>query len=281
MLSMVMVNASPRVSVRRLIAVSMSPMSAVRVAMRWSAWVTLRQSASVAVVGAFGAFQPGQVGVGFGFVHQQGVAGGQGLDLVVGQGGVTDVLDFADIEAAAHDLGDEPGLAFDGLPHIAVERFFGYISQDADFRVMVAVAQDAALALGDVGRPPGAVQVVQRDGAELDVGADAHLLGATDQDSDGPGAAGGEQLALVPVGFRVVHEPDGLARHALVGELVAESVVDVPVVAWGCRCRRTRAGGCRGWERPARPGPGRCRRGGLATARQSGRQRPRSSLGRS
>ena len=100
-----------------------------------------------------------------------------------------------------------------------------------DFGVVVALAQDAAFALGDVGGPPGAVEVVQGDGAELDVGADAHLLGAADQDGDGSGAAGGEQFSFVPVGFRVVDEPDGLARQAATGELVAEFVVDVPVVA--------------------------------------------------
>jgi len=43
----------------------------------------------------------------------RGVPGGQGLDLAVGQGGVADVLDLADVQPAPHDLGDEPGFAFD------------------------------------------------------------------------------------------------------------------------------------------------------------------------
>src|SRR5208337_3148889 len=180
-----------------------------------------------------GAFEPGQLGVGFGLVHEQGVPGGQGLDLAVGQGGVTDVLDFADVEASPHDLGDEPCFAFDGLPHVAVEAAFGDVAEDLHFVVVVALAQDAALALGDVGGPPRAVEVVQGDGAELDVGPDAHFLGAAEQDGDGPGAAGGEQLAFVPVGFRFVHEPDGVPGYAAGGELVAEFVVDVPVVAGG------------------------------------------------
>ena len=55
---------------------------------------------------------------------------------------------------------------------------------------------------------------MQGDGAELDVGADAHLFGAADQDGDGPGAAGGEQLAFIPVGLRFVHEPDRFAGQA-------------------------------------------------------------------
>ena len=171
--------------------------------MRWSAWVTLWRSASWLRWWARSArSRRVSSASASAFVHQQRVAGGEGLDLVVGQGGVADVLDLADVQAAAHDLGDEPGFALDGLPHVAVEGFFGDVPQDLDFGVVVALAQDAAFALGDVGGPPGAVEVVQGDGAVLDVGADAHLLGGADQDGDGPGAAGGEQLALVPVGLR-------------------------------------------------------------------------------
>ena len=103
------------------------------------------------------------------------------------------------------------------------------------FGVVVALAQDAAFALGDVGGPPGAVEVVQGDGADLDVGADAHLLGGADENGDAAGAAGGEQLALVPVGLRLVDEPDRLARQPAAGELVAEFVVDVPAIAGGAQ----------------------------------------------
>ena len=133
-----------------------------------------------------------------------------------------------------HYLVDEPGLAFEGLPHVAVEGPFGDIPDDLDLGVEVALPQDAAVALGDVGGPPGCVQVVQGDGPVLHVGADAHLLGRTDQDSDPPGPAGGEQLGLVPVGLGFVDEPDRLRGQAAGNELVAELVVGVPV-----RPRRT------------------------------------------
>jgi len=78
----------------------------------------LGEGVAVAVVGPFQALQAGEVGVGAGLVQDPGVAGGQGLDLAVGQGGVADVLDLADVQGAAHDLRDEPGLAFDGLPQV-------------------------------------------------------------------------------------------------------------------------------------------------------------------
>ena len=94
--------------------------------------------------------------------------------------------------------------------------------------VEVSLPQDAAVALGDVGGPPGRVQVVQGDGPVLDVGADAHLLGGADQDGDPAGPAGGEQLRLVPVGLGLVDEPDRLRGQAAGDELVAELVVGVP-----------------------------------------------------
>ena len=191
------------------------------------------QRVLVAGVGAFGALQAGQGGVGFGFVHQQRVAGGEGFDFAVGQGGVADVADLAGVEAAADDLADEPGLAFEGLPGVAVEAGLGHVPVDLDLGVEVALAQDAAFALGDVGGPPGGVEVVQGDGPVLHVGADAHLLGGADQDGDAAVAAGGEQLGLVPVGLGFVDEPDRVAGHAAGGELAAELVVDVPAVAGG------------------------------------------------
>ena len=125
------------------------------------------------------------------------------------------------------------GLAFEGLPHVAVEGPFGDVPDDLDLGVEVALAQDAAVALGDVGGPPGRVQVVQGDGAVLDVGADAHLLGGADQDGDPAGAAGGEQLGLVPVGLGLVDEPDRLVGQAAGDELVAELVVGVPAGSGG------------------------------------------------
>jgi hypothetical protein len=90
---------------------------------------------------------------------------------------------------------------------------------------------DAAFALGDVGGPPRGVEVVQGNGAVLDVGAD--LLCRPDQDGDMPGAAGSEQASEVGVGLGLVDEPDSLVRHAAADELVAEFGVDVPVLARG------------------------------------------------
>jgi hypothetical protein len=49
--------------------------------------------------------------------------------------------------------------------------------------VLVALAQGAAVALFDVGRPPGGINVV-RDQAALDVGADPGAWRGRDEDDD-------------------------------------------------------------------------------------------------
>src|SRR5664279_4040163 len=56
-----------------------------------------------------------------GFVEEERVTRCDGLHLPVGQGGVADVLHDAGVEAAAHDLVDEPGFTFHGLPGVGVE----------------------------------------------------------------------------------------------------------------------------------------------------------------
>lgn len=71
---------------------------------------------------------------------------------------------------------------------------------------------------------------MQRDGAGLDVGADAHLLGRADEDGGVAGAGCGEEAGLLYVGFRLVHVPDLLGGDATMHELVPHLVVGVPPV---------------------------------------------------
>ena len=74
-----------------------------------------------ALPGALEAVKAGDFGVDLGFVEDQRVAGGERFDLGEAEGVLADVLDLADVEAAAHDLVDEPGFALDGLPAVGVE----------------------------------------------------------------------------------------------------------------------------------------------------------------
>jgi hypothetical protein len=154
------------------------------------------ESVLVVVVGTFEAGEPGDVSVDGGLLQHERVTGGEGLDLREGEGLVADVVDVAIGQVAAGDLGDERGLPFEGLPHVGVEAALGDVAQDADLGVLVALAEDAAVALFDVGGSPRSVEVVHGDGAGLDVGADAHGLGGADEHRDGAVPARGEELGL-------------------------------------------------------------------------------------
>ena len=120
-----------------------------------------------ALPGALHAAQPLDLGVDLGLLEDQRVAGRDRLELGEADHVLADVLDLADVQAAAHELVDEPGLALDRLPHVGVERPFGDVPVDPDGRVLVALAQDSPVALGDVRWPPRNVDVVQGDRPRL------------------------------------------------------------------------------------------------------------------
>jgi len=119
------------------------------------------------------------------------------------------------------------------LPAVGVEAALDDVAVDGDFGVLVTLPQDAAFALLEVGWAPGAVQVVQRDRAGLDVGPYAHFDGAADQYLDVTGSGCGEQLSLFFVVSGLVDEPDPCRWDAGCDELAAQFVVDVPAVLLG------------------------------------------------
>ena len=69
----------------------------------------------------------------------------------------------------AHDLLDEPGLGFEGLPHIGVERAFGDVAVNFHFGIEIALAEDSPLALLDVARSPGRVEMMECAKAALHI----------------------------------------------------------------------------------------------------------------
>jgi len=66
-------------------------------------------------------------------------------------------------------------------------------ADDRDLVVLIPLPDAPPVSLFDVGRPPWAVEVVQRYRPGLDVGADAHPLGRADQDADRRGGARGDR----------------------------------------------------------------------------------------
>ena len=91
--------------------------------------------------------EPADFGVDPDLFHDRRVARGDRLDLGVGERPAIEVLGGAHRDAAGHHLLDEAGLRLQGLPHVGVERAFRDIAVDPHFRVEVALAQDAPLAL--------------------------------------------------------------------------------------------------------------------------------------
>ena len=172
--------------------------------------------------------QSGQLGVGTRLLQDEGVAGSQGLDLGVGQGGVAHVVHLPTGDIAAQDLMDERCLALDGLPAEHVEGTLGHIAGDGHLGVLVALTDGTALPLGDVGGPPRAVHVVQRAETALDVGAHPHLLGGADEHRHPPVTAAGEELGLGLVVAGLVDETDAPRRHPPRHQLVAEFAIHAP-----------------------------------------------------
>ena len=170
----------------------------------------------------------GQLVVDARFLEDERVPAGERLDLGVRQGGLTDVFDFTAVDAAGHHLVNESSFALDGLPGEDVEAALGDVPVVAHLRVLVALPEGPAVTLRQVGRPPGAVEVVQGAEARLDVGTDSHLFGGADQHSDPALSKGGKQLSLGLVVLGLVDEPDHVLGNAAGDQLPAQLGVGVP-----------------------------------------------------
>ena len=85
-----------------------------------------------------------QFRIGFGKRQYGWVARCNRLDLGIGKFLAADVFGTAGGVVAGYHLADEPGLGFQRLPHVSVERSFRNVAIDCHFLVFVALAQDAA-----------------------------------------------------------------------------------------------------------------------------------------
>jgi hypothetical protein len=128
--------------------------------------------------------EPGHFRVHAGLFDDQRVARSQRLHFGIRQRRQLHVFQRADALVALHHLGDETRLGLQCLPHVAVETAFRDVAEDLHVLALIALAQDAPLALFDVAGTPGRIEVMQRAQAGLHVGADAHLGGRTEQHPD-------------------------------------------------------------------------------------------------
>ena len=94
-----------------------------------------------------------------------------------------------------------------------------------DGLVLVALAFNSAFPLGQVAGPPGAVQIMQRHKAVLDVGACAHFGRAAQQDAHLAGADLGKQLLFAHLGVGLMDKGDLIGGHAFGDELLPDVLV--------------------------------------------------------
>ena len=129
------------------------------------------------------AFEFRHLGVHACLFHDQRVAGGECLHLAVAEGR------FADVVHAGGQARVSPrvtwamkaGLAFDRSPHEDIEAGLGDVAEHRHVVVEIPLAENPTFSLFDVGRPPRAVEMMERDRSGLDVGSDPHLLGRSDR----------------------------------------------------------------------------------------------------
>jgi hypothetical protein len=62
---------------------------------------------------------------------------------------------------------DEPGLGFEGLPHIGIERALGDVAVNLHFGIEISLPENSPLALLDVARAPGRVEMMESAKAAL------------------------------------------------------------------------------------------------------------------
>ena len=143
------------------------------------------------------------------------------------------VLNLAGAGVTLAHLLDEVGLALDGLPHAAVQGLFGGVAVDPHlepFRVavieLVALADNPAFTLLQVGGAPRCIQVMQGHQPILHVHAGAHLGGGAEQHAHAAATDFGKQISLLQVRLRVVDEGDLVSRDPTLHQLLFQVVID-------------------------------------------------------
>ena len=165
------------------------------------------------LVGAVQAFQLLDVGFQAGGFHQARVVRQHGGSLLqVGDFG--HVLDLAEVGVATQGLVNEELLARQDGPALLVVGTLHGMGVNLNILVLVALAEDASLALLKKRGNKRCVQMVHGDEALLGIDTGAHVLAGSDQDAHAPGIHVLEQLELVIRLFVVGHERHMIRRNA-------------------------------------------------------------------
>ena len=114
---------------------------------------------------------------------------------------------------------------FQCLPHVGIERAFGHVAEDFDLLVFVALPQDATVPLFHFGGLPRGIQMMQSGQPLLDIGAGAHLLRGTDQDSHSIVADLFEEHLFFGVRIGIADGGDLVTRDATGDQLFDDFIV--------------------------------------------------------
>ena len=174
--------------------------------------------------------QPGYIHVQVHLFLDSRITGAQRFDLRIGQRRFIHVLAGTHRAFTGHNLRNELLLVFYCLPKVGVKRGLGDIAVDRDFRVHVALTDNAACALLQVTGPPGTIQIMQRDQPVLYVGARAHLGRAAHQYANLTGAHPGKQFLFLDLRVGFMDEGDLFCRDTAFYEFLANVIIDIEVV---------------------------------------------------
>lgn len=94
------------------------------------------------------------------------------------------------------------------------------------FIEQVALADNAPVALLQVGRPPGSIKMMCGHQTFLDVHASAHLAGGAEQDTNMAGIHVGKEFCLADVGVGLMDEGDFFRRNPQRDKFASYVVID-------------------------------------------------------
>ena len=183
------------------------------------------QTILLALVVGFHQLQAGYFHIQIHTLFDTGVSGAQSLDLGKTEGGFIHIIAGAHRRFRSHDLGNEFLLILHRLPEVCVKGSFGHIAVHMDKGILVALALDTALALGEVSGSPRTIQIMKCHQTVLHIGACAHLCGASQKDTNLTGTDLREQLLFPHFGIGFMDKSDLVGRHSLSNEFLANIVI--------------------------------------------------------
>ena len=153
------------------------------------------------------------------------ITGAQGFDFSIGQSGFVNILRRTNRALGGHDLADELLLALHKLIEVAVEGVLCHVGVDIHFRILVALPDDTAFPLLQIGRTPGTIQMMECHQLGLNIRACAHFLCGTKEHSDLAGPNLAKQLLLLGLSFCRVDIGDLFSGDSFLNEFLSEIVI--------------------------------------------------------